>query len=1145
MPGPSPAAAAGALFSACLALAPVRALAQAGGHYEVSTSRGSFVPIAGAAVGAVTGPKGAGAGATVPLGFAMKLFGADHREVYVNTHGQVLFGGTSDAPKAYAGGLGDPAAPNGWVSPWWSSGSLSIVSAADLSYEVVGVSGDHVAVFQWVRWGFNGGKRRSMQVALRESTRSVELRYGPIEAQGTSAESALSGAEGPGGEPVEALACDRDVGYLRAGCISSQWPAEGTVVTLTWTPDGPDLVGEASVAAVSDAGGGTLQVAVHAKVRNLGASPAGAFGLQFWAGGDPPLDPASWTLVGAWGAPLSVAGLAEVELDQVVTVARPPGPRLRLGLVVDPGFEVAEDDETNNAAVSEPLAVGVDLAAVAVSGPASAGLGDAAHATVQVVNRGTDAASAQVAVYLVSSGAAVDPARDPEVGRAGFTLGGAGAATVAVDGAVPKNLFAAVEQRFAAVVDPEGLVGDVDRSNDAVAAPQTCSLRAPDLKITRVSAGGPPLFFGDPVEVEFVVANLGEADASDATVGVYLSDNSVVSLADRLLGRVDGLTVAAGGSATATVSTALPATVDGTRPYAAGTWYLGAVADPMLALGETSEGNNALASAPLEIRPAAPDLAALSLMAPLEAAPGEPFPVSLLLANHGVRASAPFGVALGWSANAIPSALDAPLPLLGPDGAPAELRFALAVGEVLRTVAWTALPPGTPPGALWLSLRADPLREVAQLSDRDDAVISGIVQVLPPRVRIVADRALPDLLVGADLSWDLTASGCEGACRWRLVEGAGALPEGISLSASGRLQGAPERAGTWSFAVEASREGSLDVAAFALRVFAPGSNLAVVSDVLPDAVQGVPYGALERGVRGVPLAAVGGVPPYRWRLSSGSALPGGMSLQDGRVAGTPESGTAGAWSAAVEVYDAQGTQAWRALPLRVREQGALSLELAALPAARQGRGYAQPLKLAGAVPPVSVELEGGRPPPPGLTLSVSSQLPLLFGTPAAAGVYPLAVRVSDATGASVRRAYVLLVEAERTPLVPRRLPDAEAGQRYEAVLDPSLVGAGVSLLGGALPPGLALSARGVVEGTVEADARAVSYDFQALVETSSGEAEGAYTIAVRAEPRPYPPARASGCGCRAPSRHDGPGQVLVIAIVLAMALGRSKRRKCV
>ena len=90
--------------------------------------------------------------------------------------------------------------------------------------------------------------------------------------------------------------------------------------------------------------------------------------------------------------------------------------------------------------------------------------------------------------------------------------------------------------------------------------------------------------------VSFQLTNSGTVDATfgagTPAAGLYLSTDSTITVADKLLGAdIDGLTITANGG---TSYVAIPLSA----PATAGTYYLGVIADPSGAIAETNESNN-------------------------------------------------------------------------------------------------------------------------------------------------------------------------------------------------------------------------------------------------------------------------------------------------------------------------------------------------------------------------------------------------------------------------------------------------------------------------------------------------------------------------------------------------------------------------
>jgi hypothetical protein len=147
--------------------------------------------------------------------------------------------------------------------------------------------------------------------------------------------------------------------------------------------------------------------------------------------------------------------------------------------------------------------------------------------------------------------------------------------------------------------------------------------------------------------------------------------------------------------------------------------------------------------------------------------------------------------------------------------------------------------------------------------------------VLAP-VSIIAPASLPDGVKHATYpSQTFTASGGTGTYTWTVVSGA--LPAGITLSASGVLSGTPTTYGNFSFTVQATSGASSATRAYSLKILFPVSI--TTSSPLPYAKKGHSYSKQ--------LQATGGTGSYTWSITGG-ALPAGLTLSSsGLLGGKP------------------------------------------------------------------------------------------------------------------------------------------------------------------------------------------------------------------------------------------------------------------
>ena len=161
---------------------------------------------------------------------------------------------------------------------------------------------------------------------------------------------------------------------------------------------------------------------------------------------------------------------------------------------------------------------------------------------------------------------------------------------------------------------------------------------------------------------------------------------------------------------------------------------------------------------------------------------------------------------------------------------------------------------------------------------------------------------LPAGVVGSAYSQSLMATG--GLPPYAFGVSSGALPGGLTLSASGQLTGIPTNVGSFNFAITATdTNGCSGLLAYNVNVTCPAITLSPTN--LPAAVAGTAYGQL--------LSASGGVAPYSFAVTNGS-LPGGLNLSGGgMLAGTPTN--TGAFNFTVVCTDTNGCTGQRAYTL--------------------------------------------------------------------------------------------------------------------------------------------------------------------------------------------------------------------------------------
>jgi putative Ig domain-containing protein/uncharacterized protein DUF11 len=304
----------------------------------------------------------------------------------------------------------------------------------------------------------------------------------------------------------------------------------------------------------------------------------------------------------------------------------------------------------------------------------------------------------------------------------------------------------------------------------------------------------------------------------------------------------------------------------------------------------------------------------------------------------------------------------------------------------------------------------------------------------------------------------LTAAGGTAPYTWALESGS--LPPGFELGRDGVIMGAIAQLAddTSTFTVQVTDSGSPPQTATQQLTMTSYGPPEFSTSTLPDATAGVAYSGQ--------ATAFNGDPPYTWALTGGQ-LPPGLTLNaDGVVSGTPtQSGT---FTFVLEVLDSLSppvtdAQAWT---LTVNPAAPLAVTTTSLPGADNGLNYDVQLTAAGGIAPYTWTLESGSLPPgfhllaDGELLGSYAQLQSVTTT--------FTVQVADSESPAQTATQQLTLTAYGPPAVTTTaLPDATAGFAYSGQLTESGGEAPFSWsqVAGQLPPGLTLSAAGVVSGT--------------------------------------------------------------------------------
>jgi hypothetical protein len=192
---------------------------------------------------------------------------------------------------------------------------------------------------------------------------------------------------------------------------------------------------------------------------------------------------------------------------------------------------------------------------------------------------------------------------------------------------------------------------------------------------------------------------------------------------------------------------------------------------------------------------------------------------------------------------------------------------------------------------------------------------------IAPALSITTGATLLDGTVGIAYVTQLAATGGNSPYLWSVLADHGELPPGITLDGStGRLSGTPERAGSFSFAIQVMDSAKATATAtFTLTI--KTTFTIVTPSPLPNGMVGSAYQQQ--------LSADGGRPPYTWSVSTGE-LPAGLALDatGGTISGTPAA--SGNFDFTIAVSDAQQTVT-AAYRLTIAMPAAPALSIAGVP----------------------------------------------------------------------------------------------------------------------------------------------------------------------------------------------------------------------
>jgi hypothetical protein len=323
--------------------------------------------------------------------------------------------------------------------------------------------------------------------------------------------------------------------------------------------------------------------------------------------------------------------------------------------------------------------------------------------------------------------------------------------------------------------------------------------------------------------------------------------------------------------------------------------------------------------------------------------------------------------------------------------------FSISAGALPAglTISATGAISGTPAGPVGTSSFTVSVTDSAATPATDMQALS--IDIVEPLQ--ITTASLADTSVGEDYDANVVATG--GAEPYTFGVSSGALPNGISLAATGSLAGTvAASATTETFSVQV--DDSSSPAFSETREYTVRVALEPRTTALADALSGVPYSDA--------LEARGGLPPLTWEILSGS-LPSGLAMTpDGVVSGTPDPicGQASTLiQAQVTDSDVPPQSAVRAGIDLTLTQVSLSIANQVPPNGRVNVPYSHQFVATGGMPPYSFAVSIGSLPS---GLSLDANTGLISGIPDTVETRGFQITVTDGCTAMLTQGYGITID---------------------------------------------------------------------------------------------------------------------------------------
>ena len=479
-----------------------------------------------------------------------------------------------------------------------------------------------------------------------------------------------------------------------------------------------DLVTQqATVSPTNPAPGTPLYMSCY--INNLGNATAASSSVGFYLSTDATLDAADQLLTSQYGAQLYPNYPSLRSGTAAIPGNLAPGTYYIL-FVADYQGQVAESNESNNVmavsfAVTPP---GVDLVIQQPQlYPTSTMAGNSVQTSCLVVNQGNVAASSSTVGFYLSTNAVFD-ASDVLLSTApGSSLGGGQSSSRYGYPVVPAGT-AAGSYYLLFVADPTNAVAETIETNNIQALALTVLAPTYDLTISSPYLTPSSVAPGGTTQASCYLYNLGNALASPATIGYYLSTNAVLDASDVLIANSTG-TVSGQSYSSRTTTLTVPA---GT---AVGSYYVLFVADYLNQLAEINENNNVGSSVLQVVAPGIDLTITQPYLSVNSTTPGNSLTASSYIQNLGNTTAPSSTIGYYLSTNTM---LDASDVLMTTVAGPS-----LGAGQYSARYGYPVVPAGTAAGNYYVLFVADPANAVAETNENNN-VASAPIQVVAPGI---------------------------------------------------------------------------------------------------------------------------------------------------------------------------------------------------------------------------------------------------------------------------------------------------------------------------------------------------------------------------------------------------------------------------